>query len=246
MSETGTAGPYLEWDGVYNVRDLGGHRTAGGQITAHGALIRSDNPARLTPAGWRALRDHGVGTIVDLRDPEVENGSYQRDAQGLDLVPVSIFGLKDDAFWAPLRDDALLERFYRRVFELRSEQLIAAVRAIARARPGGVLIHCQVGKDRTGLVAALALGAAGVPTADIVEDYELTAARMPALYEKWGEVGELKASRGHTGVVFGGQTNADALTTVLTEFDPIDYLRSNGLSAEELAALTRRLLNSRD
>jgi protein-tyrosine phosphatase len=38
-----------------------------------------------------------------------------------------------------------------------------------------VLFHCTAGKDRTGIVAALLLGMAGVEAGLIVEDYALTA-----------------------------------------------------------------------
>jgi len=37
-----------------------------------------------------------------------------------------------------------------------------------------MVFHCTAGKDRTGLMAMLLLGALGVPDEDIVRDYELT------------------------------------------------------------------------
>jgi protein tyrosine/serine phosphatase len=64
---------HLVSDGCFNVRDLGGFPTASGRLTRSGAVVRSDEPDRLSEAGWRALRAHGVRTIVDLRDP-VERG----------------------------------------------------------------------------------------------------------------------------------------------------------------------------
>ena len=49
------------------------------------------------------------------------------------------------------------------------------MRAIADAPDGGVIVHCNVGKDRTGVVVALLLGLAGVPTETIVDDYAVSA-----------------------------------------------------------------------
>jgi protein-tyrosine phosphatase len=46
--------------------------------------------------------------------------------------------------------------------------------AIADAPVGGVVIHCHAGKDRTGLITALALGIAGVEASVIAEDYAAT------------------------------------------------------------------------
>ena len=45
------------------------------------------------------------------------------------------------------------------------DHFATAIRVVARAPEGGVLVHCQVGKDRTGLVTALLLRLAGRPVA---------------------------------------------------------------------------------
>ena len=57
----------LAWEGCSNVRDLGGLRTGDGRTTLWGAVVRSDSPARLTPAGWSALYAYGIRTIITLR-----------------------------------------------------------------------------------------------------------------------------------------------------------------------------------
>jgi hypothetical protein len=41
-----------------------------------------------------------------------------------------------------------------------------------------LVFHCQAGKDRTGVLAALVLGCLGVERSAIVDDYVLTATRM--------------------------------------------------------------------
>ena len=50
----------LDWEGCFNVRDLGGLKAENGARIAWGALIRSDLPVRLTERGRQALLDHGV------------------------------------------------------------------------------------------------------------------------------------------------------------------------------------------
>jgi hypothetical protein len=68
------AGPiddrHLDWDGCFNVRDLGGLPTAGDHVTRRGAPVRADSLAGLSAAGWDALRAHGVRTVVDLRNDD--------------------------------------------------------------------------------------------------------------------------------------------------------------------------------
>ena len=69
----------LVWDGIFNARDLGGLRTDDGYRTRWSALVRSDGPDRLTEVGWTALYEHGIRTIIDLRnDDEPGLGSGNR------------------------------------------------------------------------------------------------------------------------------------------------------------------------
>jgi protein-tyrosine phosphatase len=235
---------HLEWEGTYNVRDLGGLRTRGGARLRRGALVRSDNLARLTPAGWDALRAYGVRTIVDLRDPELETGSYLDAAEGLDVRSVSTLTFSDESFWEPFRDEPVLVRFYEAVLSTRASQLVAAVAAIARARPGGVVVHCQVGKDRTGLVIALVLSALDVPTEEIVADYTLSHARLKSLYADHAHQGELAATLAMSGISGGGVARAEAMMRVLEDLDVDRYLTGAGLAREDLAALRARLLET--
>jgi hypothetical protein len=72
---------------------------------------------------------------------------------------------------------------YLTLLELRAERFAEAVEAVAAAPPGDVVVHCAVGKDRTGLVAALLLRLAGVPAAAVAADYaesERHLARSPS------------------------------------------------------------------
>ena len=46
----------LDWDGCFNVRDLGGLRTAGGRTTRFGRIVRGDALDELTDADADALR----------------------------------------------------------------------------------------------------------------------------------------------------------------------------------------------
>lgn len=51
---------------------------------------------------------------------------------------------------------------------------------MATADPGGVVVSCGVGRDRTGLVAFLLLALAGVDIEDIAADWELSMDRLRA------------------------------------------------------------------
>ena len=53
---------------------------------------------------------------------------------------------------------------------------------MATAPPGGVLVYCHAGKDRTGLVTALVLAVAGVPVATIAADYAASDGHLQPWY----------------------------------------------------------------
>jgi protein-tyrosine phosphatase len=171
-----TAERDLHWDGCVNARDLGGLPTVDGRVTRPQALIRSEAVDRLSPDGWRALREYGVRTIIDLRNDDERGGP----ADGVETIHIPLDRLEEDPdFWVhwmhgpqfgtPLYYGPFVERFPERLDEV--------LDAIEQARPGGVLFHCVGGRDRTGLVAIAALAVAGVPTGVIADDYVLGAER---------------------------------------------------------------------
>jgi hypothetical protein len=57
--------------------------------------------------------------------------------------------------------------------ERMGRNFVRAAAIIVRAR-GGVLFHCRLGKDRSGLFSAVLLKLLGVSDADVIEDYMAT------------------------------------------------------------------------
>ena len=70
--------------------------------------------------------------------------------------------------------------YYLRYLEDRPDSIVGALDDIATAA-GPVLVHCAAGKDRTGVVVALALAAAGVGASAIIADYVRTGERIGAI-----------------------------------------------------------------
>ena len=232
----------LFWEGCYNARDLGGLPTACDRRTRWGAVVRSDSLDHLTTAGWSALYAHGIRTIVDLRNDEELGFETQARPPGLTTVHVPLDDIADTAFWEYLWKEELdgTPLLHRPFLERKPEQCAAAVAAIARAEPGGVVFHCGIGRDRTGIVALLLLALAGVAPKEIASDYEQSNERLRPHWAKlaledqsvWAE--ERLKREG---------TSARALILVtLTSLDADAYLRSGGLGDEDLDALRARLL----
>lgn len=72
--------------------------------------------------------------------------------------------------WAVLNKVELWES-YLDILEHCKGPIVDAIRVIADGRNLPVLVHCAHGKDRTGVIIALVLGALGVEEDIIVEDY---------------------------------------------------------------------------
>ncbi|MEU8381374.1 tyrosine-protein phosphatase [Streptosporangium sp. NPDC048865] len=232
---------HLDWDGCHNVRDLGGMRTADGRETRWGALVRSDAPERLSPAGWRALAGHGVRTVVDLRNDGDWRGEAVRRPAGLTTVNVPLDDRGDTGFWAGLAEGLYgTPLYYRPFLERKAERCAAAISAIARAEPGGVVVHCMAGRDRTGLVVLLMLALAGVPAADIAADYELSSERLRPLFVKLGEADE--SPRIEAALARANTTAREVVTATVESLDVESYLRGAGLGDDDLAAARDRLV----
>jgi hypothetical protein len=155
----------LVWDGCVNVRDLGGLPLEGGGETRFGVLVRADSIAGLTERGRQALQDYGVRSVVDLRgDHEVDGTAAAPIAvKRIPITPLSGPGWE----WP-----SMLEAYLAVLAEFRW-QFTAAVDALAAADPP-VVVHCLGGRDRTGLLAALVLSAAGVEAEAVAADHALS------------------------------------------------------------------------
>jgi protein tyrosine/serine phosphatase len=241
----------LAWEGCVNVRDLGGLPTEDGRRTRLGGVVRSDNVRRLTDEGWRALAEHGVQRIVDLRFPEELEEDQPRDVD-IDVVHVSVLGAGFDPEYVEELDahlasvDDVADHYawsYVDFLERYRERFGEAFAAIADAE-GTVVVHCLAGKDRTGLVAAILLRLAGVDHATIGADYALTAGNLRERWEAWlqeapdEERAKLEKLQ---------HTPADAMARVVREIerrygDVASYLRAAGLTDAQVERLRERLV----
>lgn len=235
---------HLDWDGCFNVRDLGGLPAAGGRDTRRGALVRADSLAGLTAAGWKALRAHGVRTVLDLRnDDEVAGGDAAPRPDRVQTVRVPLDGVEDEEFWALWASGPQFGTplYYGPFLERAPERAARAVAAIARARPGGVAVHCVGGRDRTGLVAIVVLALLGVAPEVVAADYALSARRLPARHAALGS-----ADDGPVLDAFLAERGATAEALVVNLVAGLDLeallLGRGGLMSDDLAALRARLL----
>ena len=244
----------LIWDGCANVRELGGHPTLAGGSTRFGSIVRADLIRRLSDSGWQALVDHGVRTIVDLRFQEELDADPPAELP-VDVVHISLLGTIDEEYGTEL--DALArsagsvadgtKAVYLEFLERFRSNFAAAIRAVANAPEGGVLVHCAGGKDRTGLVVALLLELAGVPREEIAADYAISERNLAERTAAW--LAQASDDDERERIARIAACPPEAMLGVLDELDRRyggvrEYLRAAGLTDDELDRAGARLMPS--
>jgi protein-tyrosine phosphatase len=265
---------WIELDGAENVRDLGGLPTVDGRVVQRHRLIRSDSLQALTEKDVRHLVDDiGVRAVADLRTGvEVASegpGPITREPL-VDVRHLSLFPEAGDTTDAVAADDgdapvvlpwqdrkrSIDENDRRRgasgvylsYLDDRADSVIDALRLIA-GTDGATVVHCAAGKDRTGVVVALALAEVGVERDAIVEDYALSGERIEAIITR------LSTRRTYASDLDAGNVNFDRhkprAVTMARLLDAVDefyggvpaWLRTHGWTDADDAALRAKLLD---
>ncbi|WP_061962536.1 tyrosine-protein phosphatase [Demequina flava] len=174
VNETGAAPQRrIELPGIFNLRDVGGYPTTTGSIRWR-ALLRSDAPARVGETGVKHLADAGVTRVVDLRSDD-ERLKSPSDYAGSGIVEIHVPVHSDAAPKVAGTGAQMLATVYELMVDESGLALVEALRGIAEAGPeGAALVHCTAGKDRTGVVIAMALELAGVDREIVLDDYTLS------------------------------------------------------------------------
>ncbi|MEU4016263.1 tyrosine-protein phosphatase [Microbacterium sp. NPDC028030] len=225
----------LDVEGVTNVRDVGGIPAAGGRIRS-GVLLRSGQLSGATTSGAALLRAN-VAHIVDLRDGE-EVAAEPTEIEGPDTTHLPLFLGSVRSFFEA---DTSLDELYLHLLEESGDRIVDAIRIIAAGER--TLVHCTVGKDRTGVTVALALSAVGADREAVIADYALTESQLPVQRsQRIAEYLRTQHPEAVNAVALATQSPAPVMRRLLEEVDErwgsaAGYLRANGMTEEELAAL---------
>ena len=229
---------------------MGGYATTDGRVVRTGRVFRSDSLAAVSDNDVCYIVDTlALRTAVDLRaGHEVDDHPHRPLADA--GVTVHHRPIVDETRRRP--DDApmperTLDEFYVLMLERFGDRFAAVVELVADADGHPVVFFCAGGKDRTGLVAALVLGALGVDDETIAADYALTAGVLPMLLER----NRARAlARGvdpevteHELLLAEEATMLAVLAQLRAEHGSIErYLERHGLDPEAVTALRAGLL----
>lgn len=162
---TGGAPRNLEVGGVTNVRDVGGWERSDGTLVKQGMLYRTARLNRsntsslhteITASGIRTMKESlHVRTELDLRG--------KNDTEPGGLNGKSVLGEDVNYHLVEMKANSTLENRpeeIRQVFEILSEE-----------KNYPIFFHCDIGTDRTGIVAFLVNALMGVSEEDLYRDY---------------------------------------------------------------------------
>ena len=227
---TSAVGPrVMTIDGIYNTRDIGGSKTAGGKRFKQGMVYRGsalndeEFGIYITRAGKKYMKET-LGIRSELSLLGGPDGVSAIDSS----VPMYSFTVSGyaDAF-VPKEDgkqDFTSE--YRALFS-----------RLAKPETYPTYIHCQGGADRTGTACYLLAALLGVGERDLVHDYEFTTFSMISMVGARSTVSGLYADY-YKSLVDNLQAFEGDSLMKKTE----NYLLSIGVTAEEIASIRSILL----
>lgn len=173
---------HLRLKSVTNFRDLGGYRTKSGKTFPWRRIFRSGEFSRIKPDDYRRLTDElKLVAVVDLRS------SFELERQGTGLpdggsikyfnVPfMSDGGQTTDAEAKRYKTYNNMGEFYLEIVRDKGfgNGIVKALEIIAEAKNHPLVFNCAIGKDRTGILAAMLLSLLDVDEKDIIADYALS------------------------------------------------------------------------
>lgn len=161
-------------DGITNVRDLGGWERENGTRTKQGLIFRcgrlNESSAQapnieITDAGKKTmLDDMGIKTEIDVRKTaDGETGAITSSPLGDSVTYYS----------CPMEWEG-------NTFLDNKEELLKVFEILSKEESYPLIFHCNIGTDRTGMIAYLVNALLGVPEESLFRDY---------LYSNFGNIG---------------------------------------------------------
>jgi protein-tyrosine phosphatase len=165
---------------VLNFRDLGGYPTTDGRHVRRGLLYRSGALADLSEQDVAVLRKLGIKLICDLRTDLEAQEAPDVPLEGVTLWRLPVIQQEESAVKARTflfdrhRLDQVMIQTYQTFVRDKAPIFGTAIARFADPANLPAVFHCSAGKDRTGVLAALLLGALGVSDELIIADYTIS------------------------------------------------------------------------
>lgn len=168
---------------VLNLRDAGGYRTSDGKKLRNGKLYRSGNLDKIKGEDLKLFLSLGIKTILDLRQSD-EHKKRPLALKGIQTfnIPFNTTQKTRDVlrpFLSKKKEAgkeiiAVINRIYDDMVEGQMREVAQIFHRLAEPQLYPILIHCHIGKDRTGFIIALIHLALGIDIDSVLMDYLLS------------------------------------------------------------------------
>ena len=226
------------------MRDLGGFRTKTGQMTRYRVFLRGDAPYRISDRARQQSIDAGLTTVIDMRYAhEVAQRPNRFAGQPqLDLHHVPLY--VETSYMGMIRQFRDLGGWYCTIVDQGGDPIRAIVAILAKAQATS-LLHCYIGKDRTGIMSALILNLVGVADADIIADYVESQQNLKAIDADIQSTRPFFVPKAQFANIIAAKS--EYITTLLSHLsltytDAAGYMRNIGVTEEEIAMIRNKLL----
>lgn len=170
----------VEFEEIYNFRDMGGLRAADGKQVKEGVLFRCGELGHATTNDIEQLKELNIQLIFDYRDDREAELVPTASIEGIENLRIpastnlnyqskSIEEMLKSEMW---QQENALGQFYADMLFQNPSYRALLTRIHEKQVP--LVHHCTAGKDRTGVGAALIYLILGVSEEDIIEEYLLT------------------------------------------------------------------------
>jgi protein-tyrosine phosphatase len=178
----------ISFESILNFRDLGGYRAGDGNMVAWRRIFRSGELHNMSVNDIARLKEEiGIASVIDLRNSATvaQLGTGPLDELGVKYygVPLVVISGGDVSFH-DFSDSGELY-LYRMRTEEYGRSIVEVLEIIADTRNCPAVFHCNAGKDRSGILAAMVLGVLGVTDEDIIADYAMSADYIDAFVDRW-------------------------------------------------------------
>jgi protein-tyrosine phosphatase len=230
----------LPINSLENCRELGGYSTKYGDQTKWHSFLRSSDMSKLSKEEIVFLKEYGVKTVIDLRgEDEIETHKNPLaeedfcDYYNIPFITELVSDITITSFKTTMGD------FYIDLLEQKNDSVKRIFDVIDQAEEGCIVFHCAAGKDRTGILAMLLLGLAGVEKKDIVSNYEVTYSNLESIQQIENPYGDIPKEYMYS--------NRDyiirAYEFILQTYQSVDqYLLAKGVGQDVIDRVKGRLL----
>lgn len=245
MEDAMRAAASRSFEGLWNLRDLGGLPVAGGGRTRHRRLFRSGTLWFATMADCNVMAGLEFDTCIDLRLPQEE---LHEDDWLCELLDLRYYHLPIEVPDDPKRVTLVYNGgpdHYLRLLQHNAAKYVRTLEIISDDDNHPLLFHCAAGLDRTGVLAALTLACLGVEPEAIVADYVESDVGIQHIIDKYRghKLYDAASAESH-----GHRVEPDVMREFLSVVGGTDGLRDwavdNGLKDTSLERMRAALVES--